>query len=119
LYRTGDLVRWRTDGQLEYLGRADQQVKIRGYRIELGEIEAVLAAHPAVSHAAAVAHDPGAGTNAVAPVGDKLLAAYVVLDQDATLVREAERETRLVGSGKACTTACIRARCLAPTSRRC
>ena len=96
MYRTGDLVRWRTDGQLDYLGRADQQVKIRGYRIELGEIEAVLAAHPAVSHAAAVAHDPGAGTNAVAPVGDKLLAAYVVLDQDAVLVREVERETRLV-----------------------
>jgi amino acid adenylation domain-containing protein/thioester reductase-like protein/non-ribosomal peptide synthase protein (TIGR01720 family) len=96
MYRTGDLVRWRADGQLEYLGRADQQVKIRGYRIELGEIEAVLAAHPAVSHAAAVAHDPQVGTNAVVPVGDKLLAAYVVLDQDALLVRETKRETRLV-----------------------
>jgi amino acid adenylation domain-containing protein len=58
LFRTGDLVRHLPNGQIEYLGRADNQVKIRGIRVELGEIEAVLTSQPKVRQAIVILVDP-------------------------------------------------------------
>ncbi|MEO3871096.1 amino acid adenylation domain-containing protein [Nonomuraea sp. B12E4] len=69
LYDTGDLARWRSDGEIDYLGRSDHQVKIRGMRVEPGEIETALAALPGVRAAAVRAIRDGTGLR---------LAGYVV-----------------------------------------
>ncbi|MDC8985620.1 non-ribosomal peptide synthetase, partial [Mycobacterium marinum] len=61
MYRTGDLVCWGPDGQLQYLGRADEQVKIRGYRIECGEVTAALTTLDGVEQAVAIARDDTPG----------------------------------------------------------
>ncbi len=72
-YRTGDLGRWGSDGNIEFLGRADFQVKLRGIRIELNEIETILRQAPGVREGVVMAREIG--------TEEKSLVAYVVLDQ--------------------------------------
>jgi amino acid adenylation domain-containing protein len=72
LYRAGDLVRWRSDGELEFIGRVDDQVKLRGYRIEPGEIEQALREHEAVQDTIVVIREDQAE--------GKRLVAYVVAE---------------------------------------
>lgn len=55
IYKTGDLGRFRSDGNIEIIGRNDNQVKIRGFRIELEEIETVLIKHIMISNVAVCA----------------------------------------------------------------
>jgi len=57
MYRSGDLARRNANGDIEFVGRADEQVKIRGFRIELGEIAAAISVDPSVGQAVVLAMD--------------------------------------------------------------
>ncbi|RZM73098.1 hypothetical protein C3B51_21300, partial [Pseudoalteromonas rubra] len=66
LYRTGDLVRYLADGNLAFVGRADDQIKIRGFRVELGEIAQRLSQLAGIDSAVVLAKKGASGHDLVA-----------------------------------------------------
>lgn len=87
MYKTGDLARYFDDGNIDFLGRADNQIKLRGYRIELGEIETVMRWHEAVKEGVVSVRQDRRG--------DRRLIGYVVpFDDDDASVRQLPRVLR-------------------------
>ncbi|MFJ2259112.1 non-ribosomal peptide synthase/polyketide synthase [Streptomyces sp. NPDC087844] len=76
MYRTGDLVRWGADGELRFVGRADDQIKLRGFRIEPGETESALRRSPYVRDAVVMVRTDG--PDGQPSDGHGRLVAYVV-----------------------------------------
>lgn len=79
LYRTGDLVVRRADGNLVFLGRADDQIKIRGLRVEPGEVEHAVQSHACVDEAVVTVSGSGA---------DARLVCYVTATAGAQITTE-------------------------------
>ncbi|MCP3933659.1 MAG: amino acid adenylation domain-containing protein [Bacteroidetes bacterium] len=73
LYKTGDMGKFRSDGNIEYIGRTDFQIKIRGFRVELGEIESVLCRHKDIANASVITKDFSDS--------DRRIIAYMVLNK--------------------------------------
>ncbi|MFF0451326.1 amino acid adenylation domain-containing protein [Streptomyces sp. NPDC004609] len=59
MYHSGDLARRTLDGELEFIGRADDQVQLKGFRIELGEVESAVRELDGVVDAAVTVADTG------------------------------------------------------------
>ncbi|QUR68221.1 non-ribosomal peptide synthetase [Mycobacterium spongiae] len=94
MYRSGDLARRNSDGDIEFVGRADEQVKIRGFRIELGDVAAAIAVDPTVGQAVVVVSDlPRLGKSLVGyvtpAVGDEGTANIPDVDVDRIRARVA------------------------------
>jgi amino acid adenylation domain-containing protein len=83
IYCTGDRVRWRPDGELEFLGRADDQMKINGVRVEPGEIEATLLTLPGIAAAVVKLYEDAASV--------RRLTAYLVPSSGAVPATEIVR----------------------------
>jgi mycobactin peptide synthetase MbtE len=90
MYRSGDLARRNAEGDIEFVGRADEQVKIRGFRIELGEVAAAISVDPSVGQAVVVVSD--------LPTLRRSLVAYVTPAADGDAVQVERIRTRVAAA---------------------
>ncbi len=87
LYKTGDLARYLPNGEIEFLGRADNQIKIRGFRVELGEIESTMNALPTIARAVAILRNDSKQ--------NKILTAYFIPTTNETHLSEVQLQKAL------------------------
>ncbi len=66
LYKTGDLAYYNKDGNIIFLGRADEQIKIRGFRVELSEIENIINKEEGVDEAIVLHEKEGLNSKLIA-----------------------------------------------------
>jgi nonribosomal peptide synthetase CepK len=78
MYRTGDRVRMRSDGQLVFVGRADDQLKVRGHRIEPSEVESALLAVDGVAQAVVTEHENRLVAYVVGTAGARVAAEHLL-----------------------------------------
>jgi amino acid adenylation domain-containing protein len=90
MYRTGDRACLRSNGEIEFRGRADRQTKIRGQRVELDEIASVLSRHPAVEFATVI--------TTLSSAGENQLVAYALFKSGASLPSFSALQQHLRGS---------------------
>ncbi len=57
IYKTGDIALFKSNGEIEYIGRNDFQVKINGLRIELSEIEKQLLSIKEIQNCVVISDD--------------------------------------------------------------
>jgi nonribosomal peptide synthetase MxcG len=81
-------VRLGDDGQLRFLGRADDEFKISGHRVHPSEVEAAILARPRIREAAVVGQ--------VLPDGTRRLAAYVVAEDPQPTAADVREQLRAV-----------------------
>ncbi len=70
LYRTRDRARYNKNGEIEFLGRADNQIKLRGFKVDPRDVEATLVEHPDIREVSAIVRED--------VPGDQRLVAYYV-----------------------------------------